>query len=213
MIMQTLTPTQLRLSAWVLALSILPFIALPVTGVIGFVLTVPPGTQVPTFNQITPQQMAVIGIAWIAIHIVSFVAFSWGAMGVALLSNQLKATKVRLLAWFSQVSMLVSVLIIVAHTYLRISALGFAEATLGQSTNYQMSENLIYAYYLVALAATLPVSLAVSMTGWLKRVGLAVSVMSGILLLLTLIAPTLPPIVFIFLWVPLGIGLLRQQRS
>lgn len=109
--------------------------------------------------------------------------------------------------------MLAGIAIIAAYTYLRLSVVGFNEATLGLTTNYQMSENMIYAYYLVTLAATFVASLALTITGWLRRVGLTVAALSAILFLLTLIpavGPAMPPIVFIFLWVPLGIGLLRR---
>jgi hypothetical protein len=136
-----------------------------------------------------------------------------GAIGIALLANQLKATQACWLAWVAQSGMLAGIAIIAAYTYLRLSVVGFNEATLGLTTNYQMSENMIYAYYLVTLAATFVASLALTITGWLRRVGLTVAALSAILFLLTLIpavGPAMPPIVFIFLWVPLGIGLLRR---
>ena len=211
MVNQTLTASRLRLPAWLLIISIIPFIAIPITAAANFI-----SAGIGPFVTITPQQMAVIRNAWILLGIFGFAAQLLGTIGLALTANAVKATAARPLAWLTLIAAVSNVVIHAIFAYLRLSVVSFTEANLGMVSNYVLSSTLIYIGYLTGLLMTCAISVGLYVNGWLRRAGLVISILSGILFLMALvpsISNSIPPLVFFLLWVPLGIGLLRRRDN
>ena len=218
---QTLTASRLRLPAWLLTLSFLPGIAIPITGILTFIVMLPAGMTMSTFDLITPQIMSAIRVGWIAIQIEAFVAAACGTIGIALLANQLKKTtetKVRIFAWVALILALVSLATSAITPLLNISVVGFTEATLGQTWQYQnqFSNFMRYAFLPIGAFSILALSASLASSGWLRRTGWTISVLSALLFLVSLVpslSAGIPPFVFLLLLMPLGIGLLRRQEA
>lgn len=149
MVNQSLDASRLRLPAWLLITSTIPFIAIPVTAVAGFV-----GTGIGRFDTITPQQMAIIRTTWILLGILGFSASLLGTIGIAIVSNALKETKARPLAWIALVGAVGSVVTQAVFTYLRLSVINFTEANLGMVSSYPLSNTFSYIGYLAAMLMT-----------------------------------------------------------
>lgn len=201
--------TQLRLPAILLAISPLPFLGVFAAGLFGFA-----GKLTTTFAKITPEVMATISLPWVIIFISTFIAFLLGNFGSGLLANHLKTTNARPLSWLIYVGVVVNVVISVINVYLRLSMVSFTETTLEQTTQWQTSYMLVYIIHLLNFVTVGFVSLGLFMNGWLRRTGLIISILSGLLFVAGLvpsISDRIPPIVFVLFWLVLGIGLLRRR--
>lgn len=203
--------TSLRLPAIVLTLSPIPFIGVFAAGLLGFV-----GKVTTTFDKITPEVMAQIRLPWAIIFISTFLAFLIGNIGLFLLANQFKNTGARWVAWLAIIGILVSLVVLVLNVYLRLTMIDFSAPTLGQTPQWATSHTLVYVYHLVNFASTLMICVGLYITSWLRRAGLVVGILSGLLFIAGLvpsITDRTPPFVFVFLWLALGIGLLRRRTA
>jgi hypothetical protein len=203
-----------RLAAWMLALSMLPFIATVATGVVGFIASgdLPMGV---TFDQITPQIMANIRLTWVLLNLFVGVAGLNIAIGVILVANALKTTHARL--WMLAVMVLYSLLSIqsVFSLVVRLSVINFTDNTLGENAAYKLSGwGMDYSYPL-SLLVILLLCVGLATSGLLRKTGLVVGLVSALLFVLSLfpeIRGSIPPFVFGLLATPIGIGLLRREQ-
>ncbi len=206
---QSLPSARLRLPAFALLASLLAFIAgIGVT--VGLILTRFPEGLDPA----TSRQLAASAVDYIVFHLVFLVAVSLGVGGLAALANVLRGTDARLLAWVTLASALVAIAVNLLLTIVRLTLIGgFEEATLGQNDTFQWT-SWAFDNVLSPLLAfpTLVASIALFTTGILRRTGLVVGILSGILFVLAFVTGY-PPFVFAFLWLALGIGLLRRKES
>jgi hypothetical protein len=203
--------TSLRLPAILLAISPIPFIGVFAAGLLGFA-----GKLTTTFDKITPEVMATISLPWTIIFISTFIAFLLGNLGSGLLANHLKATNARALSWLVLLGVLANVVIGIGNLYLRLSMVSFTEATLGQTAQWQISYTLVYIFHLLNFAVLALLGLSLFIGHVLRRTGLVVGILSGLLFIAGLvpsIADRTPPFVFVFLWLALGIGLLRRRTA
>jgi hypothetical protein len=204
-----------RLPAWMLALSLLPFIATVVTGIIGFVVTgaLPLGV---TFQQITPQIMAAIRTPWVLLNIFVAVAGMNGALAAMLIANTAKKTKAR--PWMVTVLATNAILVIssIAGMLLRISVVNFNQAVLGENAAYAFSTTLSNVSYPLTFFGIFVLCFGLVVSGMLRKTGLMIGAISVLLFVLSLfpdIRDSMPPFIFGLLWTPLGVGLLMKERQ
>lgn len=208
---QTINSSHLRLPAFLLVITPLPFIGVFASGILGFA-----GKVITTFDKITPDVMATIRLPWIVIFSSLFVAYLLGIAGLSILANSLKDTSARPLAWLTIIGALAGLAILVFNTYLRFTMVNFTEPTLGQTTQWQIASTLVYLAHLVNSATILAASVSLFVSGWLRRTGLVVGVLSGLLFIVGLvpsISYSTPPFVLVFFWLALGIGLFRRRTA
>jgi hypothetical protein len=210
----SLFPKIPRLAAWMLTLSMLPFIATVATGVVGFIASgdLPVGV---TFDQITPQIMANIRLTWVLLNLFVGIAGLNITIAGILIANSLKTTHARL--WMVVVMVLYGLLSInsVFGLVVRLSVINFTESTLGENVAYRLSGwGMDYSYPLTLLAILL-LCVGLATSGLLRKTGLVVGLVSALLFVLSLfpeIRGSIPPFVFGLLVTPIGIGFLRQGR-
>jgi hypothetical protein len=92
-----------------------------------------------------------------------------------------------------------------------MSLVGFSDATLSANLVWQWTS---WAYDKLGLilpaTATLFISISLYQSRLLRRTGLIIAILTGILIPLALFVGY-PPFVFGFLWLAIGIGLLRRK--
>lgn len=204
---QTLSPTRLRLPAILLVFSLLGFMAVIAVTLLIVLPSFPEGLDPATPQQLTQFQFEyILGQALILLAVVPSIS------GIALLANTLKKTNARRWAWIALASALATVGLYAAIVIIRLSVLGsFTEPTLAENNAWQWST---WAFAELADPATafttLVVCLALFFSGILKRTGLIVGILSAGVLILAIVAGYIP-VVYIFLWVPLGVALLRRK--
>lgn len=202
---QILNPSGLRLPAILFVASPIAFIAVIVSAALGF-------SNVGVFEEITPQQMATILVAWSTFNAFGGIAVLLGAGGVVTLANILKGTKARLSAWIALVSGIAVIALCILFIILRVSVTGFSETTLGLNSNYQLSD-LAFAGLAgpLSMVATVFACIGLFASELLRRTGLVVGILSTALLVFSVIS-RFPPFVFAFLWLALGVGLLLRKE-
>lgn len=201
--------TRLRTPAWLLALSPLGFVAVVALGAATFV-----GSGIDDTAFMTPAQMADIRVAWLAFWPVYAAAVSIGAVGLILLGRTLAGGPGAAgLARAAQVTAGLSIAAVLGNVILNWSMVGFDRQRLGEHPAYDTSIFLsMLAIWLGALAAGLA-GLALRRAGILPRTGLVVAIVAAVLIVVdtTLTQGAIPPFTVSFLWLALGIGLLRHR--
>lgn len=98
---------------------------------------------------------------------------------------------------------------------LRLSVTTFDEATLGANRSYQWAMTLGYLGTPVLYLATLVLCVGLIASGILRRIGIVVGTISGLLFLVAYlpgVSDGMPPFTIALLWMPIGIGLLLRDR-
>lgn len=198
-------PYRTRLPAMLLILASSGFVILVV-----FVATM----VLPHFprglGEMTPHQMTSFRAQYIVFHIVAVATSTSGMAGLALLAAVLRHTRARTWASLALVVALASLCLGVVLVIARLSLLRFDDATLGQSSTWRWTTwAFSYLSNPTLAVATLAAGVALFQSGTLRRVGLSVALLSTVVLILTIV--DFPPAVFVLLWLPLGVGLLRQR--
>lgn len=196
--------SRLRLPAlWLLAAP-LAFVSVIVTAILGF-------SGVGVFENITAQQMASIRIPWVLFNTFAGLAVFCGAVGIALLGNALKGASARVLGWIVMASAAVGAALALLFIVLRATSVGFTEVTLGLNNTYQLSDSIFKFSGVTTLGATFLASISLFTTRLLRRAGLVVALLTAVLFILNIALGGFPPFIFAFLWLVLGIGLLRRK--
>jgi hypothetical protein len=197
---------KLKMPALLFVFSLIGFVLLMVV-VIGLVL--------PSFpngiGELTPQQMSSFLGKYVLIQAFPLVPILLGVAGIALLYPSLKETAGRRFAWLALlVAVLMGILYFVLILF-RISLTSFSDATLSANPVWQWTS---WAYDKLGLIlpalATCFIAISLYQSSLLRRTGLVIAILSGILIPLALFVGY-PPFVFGFLWLAIGIGLLGRK--
>jgi len=198
-------PSRLSRIGWLLALS--PVLSL---AWVAAVVTTMSHSGVDQAADLAQGQMDAIrvgwGVQWTLYALVVIVI----SVGLARLNGVLRA-QVAGLALASQIAVVISVLAVVAVLVLRLVAIGFTEARLGDNDAYTWSLAASYVCTWAAAVATVLTGLALRTSGLLRRTGLVVAVLGAVFLALDVATRAVPPWLFAFLWLAVGIGLLRRR--
>jgi len=198
--------TKLKMPALLLVFSLIGFVLLMMV-VIGLVL--------PSFpngiGELTPQQMSSFLEEYILIQAFPLVPILLGVAGIALLYPSLKETAGSRFAWLGLiVAVLMGTLYFVLITF-RMSLVNFSDTTLSANSVWQWTS---WAYDKLGLilpaTATLFTGISLYQSRLLRRTGLVVAILNGILIPLAIFVGY-PPFVFGFLWLAIGIGLLSRK--
>lgn len=198
--------TKLKMPALLLVFSLIGFVLLMMV-VIGLVL--------PSFpngiGELTPQQMSSFLEEYILIQAFPLVPILLGVAGIALLYPSLKETAGSRFAWLGLiVAVLMGTLYFVLIIF-RVSLVDFSDTTLSANSVWQWTS---WAYDKLGLilpsAATLFIGISLYQSKLLRRTGLIVAILSGILIPMAFFVGY-PPFVFGFLWLAIGIGLLSRK--
>jgi hypothetical protein len=198
--------SKLKMPALLLVFSLIGFVLLMVI-VIGLVL--------PSFpngiGEMTPQQMSSFLGKYFLTQAIPLVPILLGVTGIALLYPVLKETAGRRFAWLGLVvAALMGILYFVLMIF-RMSLANFSDATLSANSVWQWTS---WAYDKLGLilpaTATLFIGISLYQSMLLRRTGLVIAILSGILIPLAIFIGY-PPFVFGFLWLAIGIGLLARK--
>lgn len=206
MVSQNLVTSRLRLPAFSLVASFLAFIVLVVTSVTLVLSRFPHG-----LGPMTPQQMATFQGTFVLFNVLTLLPMVLGSGGIVALFSTLKETPARAFAWLMLVTALGAIAATGVIIVTRLGIMGFTQATLGENSTWQwatwFADNVITPLLAVATLAT---GISLFSSGVLRRTGLVVALLSGIVLILLFVIGAAP---FIFgpLWLALGIGLLRRK--
>jgi hypothetical protein len=184
---------------------------------IGFVLlmVIVIGLVLPAFQngigELTPQQMSSFLGKYILTQAFPLVPIFLGVTGIALLYPSLKETTGRRFAWLALITAMLMGMLYLVLVIFRMSLVGFSDATLSANSVWQWTS---WAYDKLGLilpaTATLFIGISLYQSNLLRRTGLVITILSGILIPLALFVGY-PPFVFGFLWLAIGIGLLRRK--
>jgi hypothetical protein len=197
---------KLKMPALLFVFSLFGFVLLMIV-VIGLVL--------PSFpngiGELTPQQMSSFLEEYILIQAFPLVPILLGVAGIALLYPSLKETAGRRFAWLGLiVAMLMGILYLVLIIF-RMSLVNFSDTTLSANSVWQWTS---WAYDKLGLIlpaiATLFIGISLYRSKLLRRTGLIIAILSGILIPLAIFVGY-PPFVFGFLWLAIGIGLFYRK--
>jgi hypothetical protein len=190
-----------------------------VFSLIGFVLLmiVVIGLVLPVFpngiGELTPQQMSSFLGKYIFTQAFPLVPILLGVVGIALLYPSLKATTGRRFAWLGLAFAVLTGILYTVLIIFRMSLVNFSDAMLSANSVWQWTS---WAYDKLGLilpaTATLFIGISLYQSGLLRRTGLIIAILSGILILLAFFVGY-PSFVFGFLWLAIGIGLLIQPVS
>ncbi|MFF5290277.1 hypothetical protein [Paractinoplanes globisporus] len=198
--MDTEAPSRLSRIGWLLALS--PALSLVwVTAVV----TTMSRSGVDQAADLTQGQMDAIRVGWAVQWVLYAVVVIVISAGLAELNRVLRRQAAGL-AVASQIAVVVSVLAVVAVLALRLAAIGFSEAHLGDNDAYTRSLAASYVCTWAAAVATVSTSLALRTSGLLRRTGSIVAVLSAVFLALDVATLAVPPWLFAFLWLAIGVG-------
>jgi hypothetical protein len=183
---------------------------------IGFVLlmAVMIGVVLPVFpnglGELTPQQMPSFLGKYVLSQAFPLVSILLGAAGIAMLYPSLKETAGRRFALLGvMVAARMGILYLVLVIF-RMSLVGFSDPTLGANPVWQWTSWSYDRLGLILQAtATLFLGISLYQSARLRRTGLIIVILSGILIPLAVFLGH-PTFVFGFLWLAIGIGLLRN---
>jgi hypothetical protein len=203
----------LRLPAWMLALSVVPYIATILTGVIGFIVSgdLPLGV---TFNEITPQIMSEIRVTWVLLNFFVFIAMlniSLGSIQIALAIQDQKAR------FWMRAALVLNVVIILqgaVGTVAKWSVINFTEATLAANGLYSFA-NTLNIFLSLPFLAMLALCIGLAASGALRKTSMMIGSVSALLFVLALfpeVSKSMPPFIFGLVAMPVGIGLLLKDR-
>jgi hypothetical protein len=198
--------TKLKMPALLLVFSLIGFVLLMMI-VIGWVL--------PSFpngiGEMTPQQMSSFLGKYVLTQAFPLVPISLGVAGIALLYLSLKETAGGRFAWLGLVLAVLMDILYLALMIFRLSLVSFSDATLSANSVWQWTS---WAYDKLGLIlpafATLFIAISLYQSKLLRRTGLIIAILSGILIPLAIFVGY-PPFVFGFLWLAIGIGLLSRK--
>ena len=200
MTIQTLNPARLRLSARLLTLQPLVWIA---TVIIALTTIFSAGNLLDW----TPAVMADHRVGWLVFTTVELVGFLGGFVPALLILRELAATRSRSLAWAGLICSAIGLGLMLTYLALRFSVVNFVEPTLGDNFAFRLSTGPIG---IVADIATLLGIAALGLCLWqtrlARRTGMLVAVVSLLMIPLGLYKP---PFIYSLLWLSLGIALLR----
>jgi hypothetical protein len=168
------------------------------------------GLGVDQAVDLSRSQMDAIRVGWSVQWVLYAVVVVVISAGLAMLNRVLRAEAASLAA-ASQIAVVVSVLAVVAVLVLRLVAVGFSEARLGDNDAYNWSLVGSYVSTWAAAVATVLTGLALRVSGLLRRTGLVVAVLSAAFLALDAATRAVAPWLFAFLWLAMGVGLLRRR--
>lgn len=206
--MQTLVenaaPPRLRRAGWLLVASPLGF-------VLWIVVLVPAmhANGLESSADLTPDVLATFRPRWLAAWPLYAAGVLMGTAGLAFVNRALRETASRQLAIMSQVAVVIATVCIVGNLILELVLTGSDHARLGLDPAYGAAMVLSYAAIWSGAIATALCGLGLRITGALRRTGLVVSVLAGLLVLADVATRGLPPFFVALLWLALGIGLLR----
>jgi hypothetical protein len=206
-------PGSLQLPAWMLTLSLLPFIATVAAGLIGFMEKLPIGMR---FDEITPPIMASIRTPWVLINLFIGLAVLNGSLAGIGLAYAVRKTQARPWLIAALGANLLALAVAIIGMMLRISVISFDEATLGENGVFRFVSTLGYIGNPLIFLATFFLSVGLAVSGLLRKIGIVVGVIGGLLFLLSYFpaaSDKMPPFVIAFLWMPIGIALLLKQRQ
>ena len=182
----------------------------------GFIvlMTITIGMVLPSFpkgiNGLTPQQMASFQSIYVLSQAFVIVPVILSAIATAMLYTALKETSARGLAMVALVFAVIMCLLYLMLVAFRVSLVGFTDTTLAENATWQWTS---WAYDKPAIIlpafATFFIGVSLYRSHLLRRTGLIVAILSGVLILLAVFMG-FAPFVFGFLWLVIGIGLLRH---
>lgn len=198
--------TKLRMPALLFVLSFIGFVLLMIVVI---------GTVLPSFPNgigvLTPPQMSSFLGKYVLIQTLPLVPILLGLAGIALLYSPLKETAGRRFAWLGLIFAVLMGALYLTLVIFRLSLVEFSEATLGANSVWQWTS---WAYDKLGLilpaVTTLFIGISLYQSTLLRRTGLIIAILSGILIPLSVVVGY-PPFVFGFLWLAIGIGLLSRK--
>jgi hypothetical protein len=200
------TPSRLRAPGLLFVFSLAGFILL-MTIAIGVVLPAFPNGM----GALTPDQMTDFRPVFVLFQILAILPVLLGTVGVAQLYSLLKQTPAKRLAWLALVCALLSSILYTVLIVFRLPLVTFTDATLGDNSVWQWTSWAFDKLGLILLAlTTLFVGISLYRSYLLRRTGLIIASLSGILIPMAFFVGY-PPFVFGFLWLAIGIGLLRRK--
>jgi cytochrome b subunit of formate dehydrogenase len=188
---------------WLLALAPLPAIAW-----VAAVIATMSGSGVDRAADLTHAQMDSIRVGWVLQWALYAFATVYAGVALAALTKVLGS---RRLATVALALAVVSALAGVATLVLRVVAVGFDEARLGDNSAYNASLVASYVSAWVAMVVVVVAGVALRSGGLLRRTGLVVAVVAAVFLALDLLTRALPPWLVAFYLLAFGIGLLRRR--
>jgi hypothetical protein len=130
----------------------------------------------------------------------------------ARLALRLRHTDARIPALGALVAAVVATAAIVGYPIAMLSATGFDQDRLGDHPGYAVGIGLSYAAIWLSLVAVVACGVALRTSGILRRTGLIVAIIAGLVLVTDVVAGgAWPPAVVGLLVLPYGIGLLRRR--
>ncbi|MEV6416746.1 hypothetical protein [Kribbella sp. NPDC051718] len=200
----TVIPTVRRSRAGlILALSPIPFVILVIT-----LLVASAAAGTDKSAEITPAVMAEIRAQWIGVWIVYPLAVCFGSVGML----HLFGSRHSVLARGAVVATGLSIVCALVNAGLNLSITGFDADRLGSVTRYDVALEVNLVSFWLAWVALICGGLALRRAGELRRTGLVVAVLAGLFGVVDIAGHgAVPPFVLSFLWLTLGVGLLRSR--
>ena len=165
-------------------------------------------TGVNNTADFTAAVMADVRTQWIAIAVLYTLAVLAGAAGMTLVATRPGLTVA------VRIASAVSAAAIVGYLALALAMSGFTAPTLAGDPLWRPSLWLSMIAIWAALAAVVLTGAGLRRAGTLRRTGLTVAIIAGVILTLDLAAGgAFPPLIVGFLWLPIGIGLLRRPAT
>ncbi|MET7402406.1 hypothetical protein ABZS66_53885 [Dactylosporangium sp. NPDC005572] len=162
-------------------------------------------TGVNNTADFTPAVMADVRPQWIVIVTLYALAVLAGAAGMATVATAAGLTVA------ARIASGVSAVAIAGYLVLALSMTGFTDAKLSDDSRWSPSLWLSIISIWAALAAVVLTGAGLRRTGVLRRTGLVVAIIAGVILLADVVlGGAFPPLVVGFLWLAIGIGLLRR---
>ncbi|GAB3830879.1 hypothetical protein ACFPIJ_30595 [Dactylosporangium cerinum] len=183
-----------------LVLALVPFLA-------WFVLAMATLAQTGYNNSadFTPGVLADVRLQWVAIAILYALAVLAGAAGMAMVATSPGLTVA------TRIASGVSAVAITGNLVLALSMAGSTTAKLSDNSLWGPSLWLSIISIWAALAAVVLTGVGLRRTGVLRRTGLVVAIIAGVILLADLaLGGAFPPLVVGFFWLAIGIGLVRR---
>lgn len=173
------------------------------------------GVVLPAFpngiGDLTPQQMPSFRGMYLLTQAFPLVPIMLGVAGIALLYPSLKETAGRRFAWLAFITAVLMGILYLVLVIFRMVLVGFSDATLSANSVWQWTS---WAYDKLGLIlpayATMFIGISLYQSKLLRRTGLIIAILSGILIPLALFVGY-PPFVFGFLWLAIGIGLFSRK--
>jgi hypothetical protein len=200
------SPSKLRVPGLLFVSSLVCFILLMAIA-IGVVLPAFPSGM----GALTPEQMQSFRSVFVLFQAWALVPVLLGTLGIALLYPTLKQTSASRIALFGLICASLTSLLYFVLIVLRLTLVSFSEASLNENSLWQWTSWAFDKPGLILLAVTtLLVGISLYRSNLLRRTGLVVAILSGILIPLAIFVGY-PPFVFGFLWLAIGIGLLFRK--